>query len=238
MKMKLILTLVLALLTGGYLFVAAAGCKRQGADKTAHEVYYCTMHPQVTSDKPGKCPICHMDLVIRPAAPAAAAAPAGQRKVLYYRNPMNPEATSPVPMKDSMGMDYIAVYEATPASAQGSFYIDPQKQQLSGIRTGKVEKRRLAGTIETVGRVAYDADLYVTQEEYLQARKSGSQAFADAARRKLLLQGMGEAEIRLLEKQGKPEEGLYLPGTKDKTVWVYATVYEYQAALVKEGQLR
>ena len=26
---------------------------------------------------------------------------------LYYRNPMNPNVTSPVPAKDSMGMDYI-----------------------------------------------------------------------------------------------------------------------------------
>tara|TARA_R110002073_G_scaffold188849_1_gene347795 strand:+ start:99 stop:1517 length:1419 start_codon:yes stop_codon:yes gene_type:complete len=29
---------------------------------------------------------------------------------LFYRNPMNPEVTSPVPAKDSMGMDYVPVY--------------------------------------------------------------------------------------------------------------------------------
>lgn len=27
--------------------------------------YYCPMHPEVTSDKPGICPICQMDLVVR-----------------------------------------------------------------------------------------------------------------------------------------------------------------------------
>ncbi|MCM8757449.1 MAG: efflux RND transporter periplasmic adaptor subunit, partial [Candidatus Omnitrophica bacterium] len=31
------------------------------------------------------------------------------RKILYYRNPMNPSITSKVPMKDQMGMDYIPV---------------------------------------------------------------------------------------------------------------------------------
>ena len=33
------------------------------------------------------------------------------RKILYYRNPMGLPDTSPVPKKDSMGMDYIPVYE-------------------------------------------------------------------------------------------------------------------------------
>lgn len=33
-----------------------------------------------------------------------------KRKILFYRSPMNPSVTSPVPTKDSMGMDYIPVY--------------------------------------------------------------------------------------------------------------------------------
>jgi hypothetical protein len=28
-------------------------------------VYTCPMHPEVTSDKPGKCPKCGMDLVVK-----------------------------------------------------------------------------------------------------------------------------------------------------------------------------
>ena len=32
------------------------------------------------------------------------------KKPLFYRDPMNPSITSPVPAKDSMGMDYIPVY--------------------------------------------------------------------------------------------------------------------------------
>ena len=27
--------------------------------------YTCSMHPEVTSDKPGKCPKCGMDLVVK-----------------------------------------------------------------------------------------------------------------------------------------------------------------------------
>jgi len=33
-----------------------------------------------------------------------------QQKPLFYRNPMNPEITSPMPAKDHMGMEYIPVY--------------------------------------------------------------------------------------------------------------------------------
>lgn len=28
-------------------------------------VYTCSMHPEVTSDKPGKCPKCNMDLIVK-----------------------------------------------------------------------------------------------------------------------------------------------------------------------------
>lgn len=36
----------------------------QTSEPTHKELYQCPMHPQVTSDRPGKCPICGMDLVL------------------------------------------------------------------------------------------------------------------------------------------------------------------------------
>ena len=45
-----------------------------------------------------------------PPAPERSSQSSGKR-VLYYRNPMGLPDTSPVPKKDSMGMDYIPVYE-------------------------------------------------------------------------------------------------------------------------------
>lgn len=35
-----------------------------------HDYYTCTMHPQIIKDKPGKCPICGMDLVKKQVEPS------------------------------------------------------------------------------------------------------------------------------------------------------------------------
>jgi len=213
------------------------------------ELYYCPMHPNFTSDKPGDCAICGMSLVKRQAAEAPAAErKEGKKKILYYRNPMNPQVTSPVPMKDSMGMDYVPVYEQEAAPAQAGFYISPEKQQLIGVKKAKVEVRQLVGEILTVGTVAYDPGLFVAQQEYLQSLKRSSQTTADSngyamqtsdvfiqtTKRKLLQMGMSESEIKRLAESGKPEQSLYLP--EGGKIWVYLVIYEYEAGLVKEGQ--
>lgn len=76
---------------------------------------------------------------------------------LYYRNPMNPEITSPVPAKDQMGMDYIPVFAGGEAAGpSGTVRIDPVTVQNIGVRTATAERRSLAREIHTVGRVDYD----------------------------------------------------------------------------------
>ena len=222
------------------------------SEKGAKGLYYCPMHPSFTSDRPGDCAICGMSLVKKVAADAPAGTPKsgqGGKKILYYRNPMNPQVTSPVPMKDEMGMDYVPVYADEEAQAHPGVYISPEKQQLIGVKKGKVQMRNLTGQIRTVGRVAYDPNLFVAQQEYLQALKGHqsaqkanleyldeqSRSLLTDMRRKLLLLGMSNAEIDELQKRGKPESNLYLPAGEDKSVWVYITIYEYEAGLVKEG---
>src|SRR5512145_263484 len=95
-------------------------------NQASHITWTCAMHPEVVADKPGRCPKCNMPLEPKPAADPKAAAdpdaavapnasdanavPHGERKVLYYRSPMDPKVTSPTPTKDSMGMDFVPVY--------------------------------------------------------------------------------------------------------------------------------
>lgn len=168
-------------------------------------------------------------------------------KILYYRNPMNPEITSSVPMKDPMGMDYVPVYEEAGVEG-GGVSVSAERQQMIGVKKEKVEKRKLVHRILTVGRIAYDPQLYVAQEEYLQAVKARektsdsalplikeqTKSLETAAKRKLILLGMNEKGIEGLAKKGRPQENLYLPIDED-TVWAYMTIYEYEMGLIKEG---
>jgi len=86
------------------------------------------------------------------AALEAPAAPAG-KKLLYYRNPMGLPDTSPVPKKDSMGMDYIAVYEGDEPDDTGAVKVSPARVQTLGVKIALAEERTLDAAIRAVGRV-------------------------------------------------------------------------------------
>jgi Cu(I)/Ag(I) efflux system membrane fusion protein len=83
-------------------------------------------------------------------------------KPLFYRNPMNPEVTSPVPAKGSMGMDYIPVYaDETQGANPGTVVIDPTIQANIGLRTATAKRKAMSRTIRAVGRVDYDEEKLV-----------------------------------------------------------------------------
>lgn len=93
------------------------------------------------------------------AAAATAGAGKAERKPLYYRNPMGLPDTSPVPKKDSMGMDYVPVFadgdEAAPAAA-GTLSISSEKVQMLGVRTEAAALRTLGRTVRAVARIEAD----------------------------------------------------------------------------------
>ena len=168
---KPIRKIVLALLPLVALLLVAGlclACSDSEAETAGTHKYHCPMHPDYVSDKPGECPICGMRLVPVEkgdgnASEAKAAEPAqGGGKILFYRNPMNPEVTSPVPAKDEMGMDYVPVYadEAQPAQSAvpglSRVDVDGPGMRLSGIQTAVAEQRSLARSTRSVGLVTAD----------------------------------------------------------------------------------
>lgn len=93
-----------------------------------------------------------------PLAAADVSPGAGERKILYYRNPMGLSDTSKVPKKDSMGMDYIPVYAGD--EADGSVIkISLGKLQRTGVKTALAEKRAISRSIRVPGAVSFDERL-------------------------------------------------------------------------------
>jgi Cu(I)/Ag(I) efflux system membrane fusion protein len=140
---------------------AQGGAAAPAAKADEKPTYVCPMHPTITSDHPGDCPICGMKLVKATPSSGTQAAK-GPRKIAFYRSPMDAKQTSPVPRKDEMGMDYLPVYEdetgGEGAKVEGlaTVNIDPQRQQLIGLRTAEVTRGSVGGSWTTVGRVAVD----------------------------------------------------------------------------------
>lgn len=80
----------------------------------------------------------------------------GGRKILYYRNPMGLPDTSPTPKKDSMGMDYIPVYEGEDAEDGSTVKISPGKLQRTGVRSEPVARHVVSRPVRAPGTVQLD----------------------------------------------------------------------------------
>ena len=134
------------------------------------QLWTCSMHPHILEDEPGICPVCRMDLVPvrgggQDSPPSGSTASSGEREILFYRNPMDPSVTSPVPTQDEMGMEYVAVYadeiEKT-VDSESIVRINPAVVQNMNVRTALVERRDLSQEIRTVGYLEYDQERMVS----------------------------------------------------------------------------
>ncbi len=175
------------------------------------------------------------------------------KKILYYRNPMNPGITSPTFMKDSMGMDYIPVYEEAqeePSQGEGLVRVSQSQQELIGVKTERIISLPLMRMVRTVAKIAYDPELYKAQQEFIQAYKTNEmikvnqnpeislrlQAMVIASAMKLKLQGLSDEQIEELKSsKADSDRSLLLSDSLSPYVWAYLTIYEYDLGSVKVG---
>jgi hypothetical protein len=165
-------------------------------------IYYCPMHPNYTSDRPGNCPICNMTLVKREKASSAAmsgmampgqAGQAAAPKVFTVAQlvAMKPgeicllhkckKGTCMIAMTPEFarlgkcpmcGEDLGVIIKDAFPQGYASLQLGTGKQQVIGVKTAPVRKMALTKTIRSSGRIAYDPELYQAEEEYLQAAQA------------------------------------------------------------------
>lgn len=136
------------------------------------QLWTCGMHPQIIQDQPGNCPICGMALTpVKESTQDRRSQPSGERRILYYRAPMDPTYTSDKPGKSPMGMDLVPVYadevEGESEQPENTVRIDPSFVQTIGVQTAVVERRDIPFTIRTVGNTTYnDEQLHWVTTKY------------------------------------------------------------------------
>lgn len=128
--------------------------------------WYDAMNPQHHYNKPGKAPD-GMDLVPQYAEESTSQSPAatsaselsGERKVLFWYDPMHPAYKADKPgIAPDCGMQLVPKYadDEMPKMPAGSVKIAPDKQQLIGVRTGTAERQSLVRTVRTTGQLTSD----------------------------------------------------------------------------------
>lgn len=162
-------------------------------------IWTCSMHPQIRQEKPGKCPICGMDLI-------------PLRQEGGTDEPIDPSA-----VRLSQEAAALADVQTSRVSKENPtktirLYgkIAPDERSLQSQTahvSGRIEQLNINFTGETVRAgqtlaILYSPDLYTAQQELLEAIKIQQPALVQAAREKLRLWKMTDAQIASVEKTG------------------------------------
>jgi len=251
---------------GGYLLGLSAhkGAPALGSAApplAAEQVYTCSMHPQVRQDRPGRCPICGMPLIL---AAAAETGSGGEHMLQLSEHAlaMASVETTPVTRRElARALRAVGKVEYNESSlATVTARVDGYAERLFVNFTGVEIK---AG--DHLAEV-YSPELLVAQQELLIALQSGTGErvgpLVETARLKLQRWGLTEEQIAelvtnkkitdrvtlyspiqgtVIEKSilqnsaFKAGDALYRVANLD-TVWVYLDIYEYDLAWVRYGQ--
>lgn len=256
--LKVGIPLVVLLVVGVVWF----GRPDRSGDTGSQDVWTCSMHPQVRQPRPGKCPICGMDLIPVSQLAAAQAANAASAGV----------ATEPVAYRElakelrTVGkLDY-SERQVAYISARIAGRVDRVHADFVGVPVKKGEH-----LVDI-----YSPDLFVAQGELIRAVQAAAQAkqragtaeagYAEAnleaARTKLRLLGLLPEQIRAIEESkeirshltiyapigGTVVEKMVRPGQYVKEgdmlyriadldpLWLFLDVYESDLTWVQYGQ--
>lgn len=198
-------------------------------------IYICSMDPQVIQDRPGRCPICGMNLtpVERQEQQPPGVIELSEQQVLLGGI-----------ITDTIGMVGMSDQQIN----SGVLVTDPNTFSSVNARVeGWIEKLYVASTGDEVkkGQPLYrlcSPELYNTQRDLLRAiqradtNSSGIldlDAIAKAARNKLLLYGLTNAQIDRLEREGQAKEAIDILSPASGTV---AEIFKREGEFLMEGE--
>ncbi|MCW2120567.1 efflux RND transporter periplasmic adaptor subunit [Flavobacterium sp. 7A] len=208
-------------------FIFVLGCNSKNKEKhETHEfkesIYYtCSMDPQIKEDKPGKCPICHMDLT-----------PAKKDNGAY-----NSISLSDQQIK--LGNISTALIGTSQQSQQGNYTgvltVNPEAiKSISARAVGRIEKLyfKTEGDFIQKGQAVYQLysePIAIAKQDYVSAYSQlampgdfgkNAKTMVAAAKQKLLFYGLSNAQIEAVK--------------KSKEVSPYTTFYSSYSGTISE----
>ncbi len=172
----------------------------------ADEVYTCSMHPQIRSNKPGNCPICGMKLVKMGTGKAAPQSSLPGLTTLLQ--PTNEFVISSIPVttiqpgSKEISLDVLGNVD----------YDNTQAGSISARITGRIEKLYVRSRFQSVKKGQRIMDIYspeilTAEENLLMLLKTdpSNQIMISAAKQKLLLLGMSSSQLENVVRKRKPD---------------------------------
>ncbi|MBI4929218.1 MAG: efflux RND transporter periplasmic adaptor subunit [Bacteroidetes bacterium] len=167
------------------------------------EIWTCSMHPQIRKDRPGKCPICGMDLI--PVNNGSDNQDTVWNKIQMSESAMKiAEVQTTIIQKSSPGKEI---------RLPGKVKSDERKIAVITSRfAGRIEKLFVNFTGQNVQQgeklaTVYSPDLITAQKELFEAIKfkQSNPEYYKAARNKLKLWSLSENQIDNIEKNGESQ---------------------------------
>ena len=220
----IILVALVAFTLGGLLFDGGSAPVETGQADAAGAsseptVWTCSMHPQIRLPRPGKCPICFMDLIPLDAGRGEEIDPNQLRMSETAKQLAKIETT---PVRRAFAAREVRMvgkvsYDET-SLAYITAWVPGRLDRLYADYTGVTVNK--GGPMASI----YSPELVAAQEELLQAKtaveslgnspskvlKSTALATVDAAREKLGLFGLSESQVADIETSGKASDHLVL----------------------------
>lgn len=160
-------------------------------------LYYCPMHPEITSDKPGICPICKMDLELKPGIEKADTMAS---LLLPTNNTVLSTLKAITPSSNNL---------ARKIEAKGFLTYNPDySSSISARVSGRIEKLYVRYNFQKVRKgekllEIYSPELLTAQNEYLYLLKTNDRSDSiskQASKFKLTNLGMTKETLSQLER--------------------------------------
>ncbi len=219
-KSRWIVLLLVAAFAAGYIIHGPRESKKEEptvSERASQQQWWtCAMHPQIRQPKPGKCPICFMDLI----PVATTEGQVGARTIVFSEDALK--------LMEVQTTQVVRKFVEAEIRMVGKVdYDETRVKNITAWVPGRIDRLFVDFTGITVNKgdhmvYLYSPQLISAQAELLQASKaaeniktdtselvkSSTLATLEAAREKLRLLGLQKEQIEEIEKTGKSTDHL------------------------------